>query len=294
MPYLGETLAFLTAIIWAIAVILFKKSGETLHPIALNLFKNGVSLVLFIPTLLLFHEPFLRTIPVNDYLLIIISGVVGIGISDTLFFASLNRLGAGLSAVVDCLYSPFIIILSILYLGETMSAGQIIGVIAIISGVLALLRIKESANLTRRNCLIGILLGAAAMAFTAIGVVIVKPLLAKHSLLWLTQMRIVSGSAILGLILLFHPGRRAIVRSMTHLRGWKYAISGAVLGTYLAMLLWLAGIKLTQASTASALNQTSTIFIFIFASLFLKEPLTRQKIISITLAITGALLVTFA
>jgi drug/metabolite transporter (DMT)-like permease len=57
------------------------------------------------------------------------------------------------------------------------------------------------------------------------------------------------------------------------------------------MLVWLAGMKFTQASIAAALNQTSTIFLFVFASLFLHEPITPRRILAIALAVCGALLV---
>jgi drug/metabolite transporter (DMT)-like permease len=59
------------------------------------------------------------------------------------------------------------------------------------------------------------------------------------------------------------------------------------------MVIWIAGIKHTQASIASALNQTSTIFIFIFAGLILKEPITVRRAFGIILAFTGAFLVSF-
>src|SRR4030042_3975119 len=124
VPYLGETLALLTAVAWAIAVISCKRSGETVHPIALNVFKNILALVLFLPTLPLFGESFFHDAPTGDYLLLLASGALGIGLADTLYFMSLNRLGAGLSAIVDCTYSPFVIALSIVWLGESLNLWQ--------------------------------------------------------------------------------------------------------------------------------------------------------------------------
>jgi drug/metabolite transporter (DMT)-like permease len=59
------------------------------------------------------------------------------------------------------------------------------------------------------------------------------------------------------------------------------------------MFVWLAGMKYTQASIASALNQTSTIFIFIFAAILLKERITLGRIIGIILAFFGTFLVLF-
>jgi len=92
IPYLGEILASLAAVLWAIAVILFKKSGEHVHPIALNLFKTALAVILFIPTLYFFKQPFFRDAPLNEYVLLLASGAIGIGIADTLFFKCLNML----------------------------------------------------------------------------------------------------------------------------------------------------------------------------------------------------------
>ncbi|MCK5258630.1 MAG: EamA family transporter, partial [Thermoplasmatales archaeon] len=108
IPYLGEGFSLFTAVVWALAVILFRKSGETVHPLALNTFKNLMAFVLFIPTIWFFGETLFRPVPAHIYILLLLSGVIGVGIGDSLFFKSLNLLGAGLTAIVDCLYSPFI------------------------------------------------------------------------------------------------------------------------------------------------------------------------------------------
>ena len=46
ITYFGEAMALLSAIVWALAVILFKKSGEVVHPVGLNLSKNALAAVL--------------------------------------------------------------------------------------------------------------------------------------------------------------------------------------------------------------------------------------------------------
>ncbi|MCP4584283.1 MAG: DMT family transporter [candidate division Zixibacteria bacterium] len=294
IPYLGETLSLITAITWAIAVILFKKSGESVHPIALNLFKDLLAVMLLIPTIYLFGQSLLYPASGSDYLILFISGALGIGIADTLFFKSLNLLGAGLVAIVDCLYSPFIIILSILFLGEDLSLIQVLGVLMILSAVLTITRPRGKDRLSRRNLLLGILFGALAMAATAAGIVMVKPLLERSPLIWVTEMRLISGVLMLALILLFHRGRRDIIKSIHSVGRWHYTLIGSFFGAYLAMIFWLGGMKYTQASISASLNQTNNIFIFIFAGIFLKESMDSYKIIAIILAVAGAIVVTFS
>lgn len=279
---------------WAFAVILFKKSGETVHPIGLNLFKDLFALVLFLPTMWLFGETLWRDAPAADYALLLASGALGIGVGDTFFFKSLNLLGAGLTAVVDCLYSPFIIGLSLLFLAEKLGALQVVGAALVVAAVLAAsLEWRKGGVIGRRDLAFGILYGVLALASMAVGIVMIKPLLERSPLLWATEIRVIGGAAALAVILLFHPRRRAIVSSVVSTRGWRYMLGGSFVGAYLAMVFWLAGMKYTQASIAAALNQTANVFIFIFAALLLREPITRRRTLGIVLGFAGAVLVSF-
>jgi drug/metabolite transporter (DMT)-like permease len=293
MPYLGEIFAFVTAMVWASAVILFKKSGETVHPVALNFFKNLLAMVLLIPTIYLFDGWIFKGFTSDEILLLLASGALGIGIADTLFFMSLNLLGAGLAAIVDCLYSPSIIFLAFLWLGEALTGLQIVGVVMIISAVLTITRADKSGLISRRNLLLGILWGVLAMFTMAVGIIMIKPLLDRSALLPLTEIRLFGGGIILALVFIFHPQRRKIATPHLTRRGWTYLLTGSFLGAYCALILWLAGMKYTQASIAAALNQTSNIFIFIFAALFLKERITGRRMVGILLGVAGAFIVTF-
>ena len=290
--HFGEILALSTAVVWGFAVILFKKSGESVHPVALNLFKNTLALVFVIPTIIIIGKNPLNPAPVHEYIFILMSGALGIGISDTLFFMSLNRLGAGLSAVVDCLYSPSIIGLSMIWLGDVLSVVQIVGAVMIISAVLTASRIKAGNDLDRKRIVSGFIYGALAMLTMAVSIVAIKPLLDRSPLFWFMEVRLAGG--ILGLlpIFMFFPSRKRIFNSLIQKTNWKYTFSGSFIGTYLALVLWLAGMKFTQTSTAAALNQTSNIFVFIFAAVFLKEVMDSKKVIAIILGVAGTILVT--
>jgi drug/metabolite transporter (DMT)-like permease len=291
IPQLGQILALLTAVIWALAVILFKKSGETFHPLGLNVFKNLLAAALFLPTMWLMGQPLIRPAPLQEYLLLLLSGILGIGIGDTFFFRSLNRMGAGLSAIVVCLYSPFIIGLSILWLGEKLTPLQVIGALIIVSAVLLTSRLHRDGRIERGDLLMGILWGVLSTAATAVGIVMIKPLLERSPLLWALEIRLFGGLLSLLLTALFFPAGRRSLATLTSSRGRAYMIGAAFVGTYLAMLTWLAGMKFTQASIAAALNQTSTVFVFIFAALFLHEPITPRRTLAILLAFSGALLI---
>lgn len=293
-PYLGQLFSLLAAAGWAVAVVLFKKSGETVHPLALNLFKTALAVALLVPTLWLWGGEILRSVPESDYVLLLLSGVLGIGISDTLFFMCLNALGAGLTAIVDTLYSPFIIGLSMLWLGERLTVWQVSGVVLIISAVVAATYDPGNRNAPeKRRLLAGLLYGVLALLLVAVGIVMIKPLLNRSPVLWATEVRLIGGLFFLITFVWGHPRRRLILTTLRAPGSWRFVISGSLMGSYVAMVFWIAGMKLAPASVAAALNQTSTIFIYILAVLFLREPLTFRRTVGVFLAVAGSLLVTF-
>ena len=57
-PLLGAAFALMAAFSWAFAVILFKRCGEKVSPLALNLFKNVAALVLLTLTLVAMGQGF--------------------------------------------------------------------------------------------------------------------------------------------------------------------------------------------------------------------------------------------
>ena len=295
VPHLGEYLALASAVVWAIAVILFRISGKTVSPFALNLFKNAVALVLFLPLLLLLGKPLLPAAPAMDYALLLGSGLLGIAISDTLFFMALNLLGASLIAIVDCVYSPFIIVLSYFFLGERLNPWQFSGVLLIAAAiaVMAWKGARENGHLPRRDLFRGIVLGVLAMLTVAVGIVMIKPMLAHTDVFWATAMRLAGGIGGLMIFLPFLRNRRKVLAPLFDLKKWKVLIPASLLGSFFSLLFWVAGMKFTLASIAAVLNQMNVIFVFILAAVFLGEKATPWKIGAVALAFIGAFLASF-
>jgi drug/metabolite transporter (DMT)-like permease len=293
-PVRGEILSVGSALIWAMAVLLYRISGRAVHPIGLNLFKSFLGAVMVAVTMLLLGQTLLPGAPWQDYALLGLSGIVGIALSDTFFFQCLNLLGASLTAVIDCLYSPFVILFSFLFLGERLNPRQLLGVAFILSALIIVSISKEKGLPARKNLLLGIGLGTLAMVTLAASIVMIKPLLARSGVLWATLWRMAAGGAVLLVFLVVHPRRKAILGTLAVPANWRSMIPGTFLGAYISLVAWMAGMKYTLASIAAPLNQLNSIFIFIFAALFLKEKVTRGKLAAVALATLGAFLVSWS
>jgi len=311
----GEFYSIASALMWAIGVILFRKSGESVPPLALNMFKDTVGLILVALTLAVLQIPFVpETANGADWAILLISGVMGIGVSDTLFFASLNRLGAGWSAIVDCLYSPFVLLCSFLYLSEPIGwslAGAIVLMAAAIligtgapgdkvpastpaagGGEVAAAGLRSTTALAGDNRLVsGLLLGIVAMLLMAMGIVLAKPVLNHSDPWWATSVRLTGGFVFLAGFGLLPRHRREMISAFRPNAAWRVMLPGAFIGTYIAVILWTAGMKYTYTTTASVLNQMSNVFILALAALFLREPLGWRQYAAIALGFAAGALV---
>jgi len=287
---LGEILALASGLAWAVAVVLFRVSGRSIHPVGLNLGKNVLGLALIAPTVLLLGESLLPSVPFSTTGLLLLSGVLGIAVSDTLFFHALNRLGASLTAIVDCFYSPFVIAFSFVLLGERLSLVQLGGAALVVSAILTVSKEGKLERIGRKDLALGIVYGILAMFFVALGIVMVKPVLGSVSVVWATLVRMAGGTAALVLLVPVLRNRRSVLAPLFDRRNWKVLFPAAFFGSYLSLILWTGGMKYAKASVAAVLNQLNTIFIVIIAAVFLKERLTGWKLAAVVLAFVGAYL----
>ncbi|MCD6380119.1 DMT family transporter [bacterium] len=290
---MGELFALLSALIWALAVICFKKSGESISPFALTFFRVGITSVLLVATVKVMGENVWNSAPLKDYLILFLSGIIAIAISDTMFHYALNKIGAGLMAVVDCFYSPSVIFFAFMFLGEGIGLVQIGGMLLIFAAIFISSRHKLPPELTRRGLIIGFLWGIGAMVMLGFGVVIAKPVLSHSSLIWATTVRQLGSLFVLIPAALISGKRRKYFSVFKPSASWKFSFPGTILGSYFALIFWLGGMKYTNVGVAAILNQTSTIYVIIFAAIFLGESFTKRKAVSVTLALVGILMVSF-
>ena len=308
----GELFSLASAAMWAVGVILYRQLGTSLAPLPLNFLKNLVVLGLLLPTLPLLHGFSLPGMPMADIALSLASGIIGIAIADTLYFAALNTLGAARMGVIGNAYSPFVILLSFLFLGERLNAWQLAGFALVTLGVWLVTRspapVVEGPPETplpvtpgkwgRRtlidpksptSALSAALLALLAVALMAAAIVMVKRVLETQPLGWVTWWRLVG--ALLGMLVLaaLRGDWRALVPRGA-LGRWRRLVLAAFVGQYLAMLLWLAGYKYTQASVAAILNETSSAFIVLLAWWWLREPLHRKAVVGVGLTLAGVAL----
>ncbi|MEM9691743.1 MAG: DMT family transporter [Myxococcota bacterium] len=285
----GELCAVLAAATWSFSVILFKRS-EDVGAQGMNLFKNVLAAVLLLVTVPVLGVELLPARSPTDWIRIAISGVLGIALADSLIFAALRRLGAARLAVVDTAYAPVMVVLSVVVLDERMTPAFLVGATLVVGGLLATQVERPRSVGPPASSMVGVAFGLIGIVTMGVGVIVVKPVLEKAELVEVTLMRLLAGVFGQLVWVAFRPQARKALAVFRPQPAHRTLVPAAVLGSYIAMLLWLAGFKYTHASVASVLNQLSAVFTIVFARLFLGERLSPRRMMGAALATAGAVL----
>ena len=294
MP-IGEILSLGSAVIWGFSVSLFKIIGNTISPYILNPVKNTIGTILFVITCLIIGDsPLLHQLSIGEYLLVGLSGIIGITIADVLFLRSLNILGTSRSSIINTIYSPMVILLAYFMLGEQLRAIHFLGGGLIIGAIIYL-----SANPDKKtveNIRQGLLLGIIAYTLMALGIVMIKPILTRfadsvYTQLWIILYRLIPGTLLSYVTMSMMLSKSEIKKQLSDRKIWPIIFLGSFLGTYVGLSMWIVGMAKTSASIASILNQTSTIFIAFFGWLILKEKFSGKMMVCFLIALLGAFII---
>ena len=286
MPGFGELCSILSALAWAVGIILYRQLGATLPPLQLNFLKNLLVLGMLLPAVPLLHGMALPQFSGVQLAAAVGSGLLGIGIADTLYFRALNELGAGRMGVLGNFYSPFVILLSVAFLGESLGPLQLAGFALVSTGVWVAAWPRAGSAPRPTHALRGFGYALLAIVLMAVSVVMVKRTLEAQPLLWATGLRMLGALAGMLAIAAWRGELAALAPPKTGMPWGRLALA-AFVGQFVAMVLWLAGYKFALASVAAILNETASVFILLLAAFWLKEPLTRRAIVGVGLTLSG-------
>lgn len=292
----GEMLSLGCAVAWATGVIFMRKSTHEVSPLILNLFKILLATLLFIPTILIAGESLVSLLLYKKVAILCLSGIIGIGIADTLWLSALKKTNASTVAIIDCSYSPSVVGLSFVFLGEVLSWMQFLGGLIVISSLFLVAiyngekSFKKESHI-RKNDHQGVVHGTLAVILMAIGVVLMKPVLDDFPLFLAIEIRLFAGLVFLMVQLLLTKGGLKQFKELRKVKDKWSLFIGSFFAAYFAMILWVAGTKYTDASIAAILNQTSTFFIIIFAALILRESINKAKILGCVGGFLGCLMI---
>ena len=303
----GLIAATVAAMFWAVSVVLYRRVGRVMPPVKLNMTKGLIavvilSLVLLVDWLAFGNEPW--SMSWGKLGLMALSGVIGIGLGDTLFFAGLNRMGARRMLLLFTINPVITVLIAWALMGEPLTGLQLVGIALTCGGVAWVIAERSTGRSDGHVDLLGVTYGIGAATCQASGY-----LLSRHILLpggmtpaasaWL---RLLAGSLIL---IAFLPMDRWLKNaggqshhhpadpSKTQARVMFFValLLGTVLGIW---LMQISAKHADKAGVAATLLSTSPLFVLPIVAM-LGEHISKRAVLGALITIGGiALLFVFA
>ena len=292
----GEFYALGAALLWALSSILFKTLGKTIRPLELNLIKGISGFVLFAITSLVIGEIFTSIRPAA-VIALAISGAVGIGFGDTMFFEAINRLGARRSLLITILAPPMTVIFAWIFLRESLSMAAWIGILITILGV-AWVITEKNKNEQEENKFtwLGVFFGFLAALTQAGGAVLSRWALTESSVSALQSalIRLLAGTVVLLLWILIRREKiGGWLKPAPKKQLWGILTAVILFGTYIAIWMQQLAFKFTNVGIAQTLLATSPLFILPLSALQ-KERLSLRSVLGVLVSIAGVALIFLA
>lgn len=265
-PDLNHELAALAAAVcWALTGILAAAPAGHLGAIAFNRVRQ-VTVTLLLAIYVLASGTW-RDLSPEVVAPLVLSGLIGIFVGDTLLFTALNRIGPRRAGILFALNAPMSALLGWVFLGETLPPLALVGIALTCAGVmLAILFGKRPGQSARLESVtgplwIGVALGLGAALGQSLGSIIARPVMAAGVDPFAASMlRVGVAAACLSVVMLL-PFETVKPRNTLTLKVLSQTALTGILAMGLGMTLLLYALSGGKVGIVSTLSATSPVLI---------------------------------
>jgi drug/metabolite transporter (DMT)-like permease len=253
-----------------------------------------LAVLLLTTTHLIIGLPIPFNAPAQRWFWLGISGIVGLVLGDAFLFQAFIFIGPRLSMLLMSLV-PIIASLSAwLFLNETLSGVQILGILITLMGVAWVIWEGDGARNSQNrnsNYLQGILFGLGGATGQALGLIFAKKgLEGDFPALSATLMRMLVAAIVLwGFTLLRGQAGTTIAKLVSHHRASLLILGGSFTGPFLGVTFSLIAIQNTEIGIASTLMALTPVFLLPIGYFVFNERFGWQAIAGTLVAMIGAL-----
>lgn len=293
---IGELAALGAAISWTVSAVLYKSALLKTKPVSANIVRlSCTSIILILCLLAIGKLGILNNLPSNAVFLACISGIIGLGIGDTLYMASLKFIGVARAVPITCTYPLFSLILSAFLLGQSITFSVILGAVIIVLGVWLLSKEKEKATFESKVLIKGVFCALATAIAWSISIMMIDVAVTlpetgdlDHALAINALRTMVVAVSLLAL-------SPIIDRDHVFLKMEKKTFASLVLGGIVALglgwfLLAYSFIN-TSAARAVPISSTTPLFSTLSAIIFLHEHVTVKNAAGSVMVVVGIFLI---
>lgn len=218
------------------------------------------------------------------------SGLVGIALASTTYFAAIYAVGPRLTALLFTLSAPLALAMGWLVLGEAVSGTELAGVALVLAGVALAVGAPERAGGGARLFWLGVGAGVVTAFGQAAGSLLARPAMAE-GVEPFTAMAVRSApAAALFLALALVPRWRAGAAPIRS-GAFALAMAAALVGTALGMSLLLAALQSGRVGIVTTLSSVTPILVIPLAWAAFGERPTPAAWAGAGLAVAGVVLI---
>jgi len=288
--YLGELAALATSLSFSFGSTVFTAAGRRIG----SLVVNRIRLVVAVIFLSITHLVALGTlIPLDAtperWLWFGLSGAIGLVLGDIFLFQSFVLVGPRIAMLMMSLAPIFAALQAWIFLGETLSGGQIFGILLTLAGIGWVLMEGSGKNENARDYGRGILLGLGAAIGQATGLVLAKKGFGgDFSPISANLMRMLTATILLWIITFFQGQIKSTIQTLKeNPTGFFLATTGAFFGPFLGVTLSLFAIQRVEVGVASTLTSLPPVFLLPISYFVFKERFGWGAILGTLLAMAG-------
>jgi len=270
--------------LWSTSYILIKVGLREINPLAFATYRYIVASVFLVLPMFYRYKIQMICVDLRRISVFLLLGFTGYFIAQGLQFLGLYYLPAITVTFILNLTPLFVLILGILFLMETPSLTQFLGISLTLSGVLVFF----ASSILVFEEILGIIVTIISGIGWAAYMIITRYCLRedKEDVMVLTTYSMGFGSLmLLGATIL--TGNNIAVS----LSGWAIILWLSIVNTALAFVLWNYALKTLKAYEQSILQNTMLIQITLLAYVFLDETLSLHKVLGIIMVFIGVLMV---
>ena len=286
LQVIGITAALLSALAWATGAVLYKIFGRSISSFGMNVVKGGINVVLLGLCLLFLG---FGKMDLNTFIILGMSGLIGIALGDTFFFEALRELSPQVLVLLSLLGQVLTVLFAVFFLNEFLTPSIWTGVVLIIAGVTFVVYRKVS-DARGENTPTGVLYGLLSVLCMSSSIIITKIGLSSVSALEATFIRMLWGTC--GLLLWGVITRRlatwlAPFREARVMKGFFLLVCFVSFGGF-----WLfhVGIKYADVVVANTLTSMEPLFVLPIGAIFLKEKITWSAAVGTAVSLGGLIL----
>ncbi len=289
MPYLGETAALATSVLWSLNSVCFTLAGRRVGSASVNLGRLLMAWCLLVALhVVLYGSPFPVHAGATTLGWLGVSGIIGFALGDAVLFEAFVLIGPRLAMLLMTLSPVFSALLAWGLLGQCLSLPKLVAMAVTLGGIAWVVGGRDGDQ-PRAHLVRGLLLGLGGALGQAVGLLFsLYGLRGGLGAISANLVRVSAGA--LALLLYFGVSGRLTptVGALRDPRSSGLIAIGAVTGPVMGVVLSLVAIAEAPMGVAATLMSLSPVILLPVARYGFKERVGLHGILGTLLALAGA------